>query len=100
GSAADPRSDRPRLSGRGRSSSRSRHEHQASDGPRLLSRPAPSPRVAGAWSAHPYQRPHAQGPGQVDRRQEEIIGELQMANREQGKKLYSLLATHYSPLEV
>ena len=52
--------------------SRDRHEHQASDGPRLLSRPAPSPRIAGARSAHPYQRAHAQGSGQVDRRQEEV----------------------------
>ncbi len=28
---------------------------------------------AGARSAHPYQRPHPQGPGQADRRQEEVI---------------------------
>ena len=50
-------------------------EHQASDGPWLLSRPAPPPRIAGARSANPYQRAHAQGAGQVDRRQEEVRGE-------------------------
>jgi ribosomal protein S13 len=44
------------------------------DLPRLLSRPAPSPRTAGAWSAHAHQCAYAQGSGQVDRRQEEVIG--------------------------
>ena len=38
----------------------------------LLSRPASSPRAAGAWSAHPYQCAHAQRPGQADRGQKEI----------------------------
>jgi ribosomal protein S13 len=37
-------------------------EHQASDGPWLLSRPAPSSRPAGSWPAHPYQCPHPQRP--------------------------------------
>ena len=33
-------------------------EHQAADGPGLLSRPAASPWPAGARSADPHQRPH------------------------------------------
>ena len=44
-SAADPRNDRPRLYGRGRPSPRSGDQHQAPDGPRRLSRPAPSQAV-------------------------------------------------------
>jgi len=48
----------------------------------LLSRPASSPRIARAWSAHPYQRAYAQGSGQVDRRQEEVIGEQGVAKSE------------------
>ena len=69
--AADPRSDRPRLRRRGRSSPRSRDEHQAPDGPRLLSRPASPQGSAGSRPAHAHQRAHAQGPGEADRRQEE-----------------------------
>src|SRR3954451_5045207 len=76
GSAADSRSDRPRLYGRGRPASRSRHQRQAPDGPRLLSRPAPSPWAAGARSAHSHQRAHPEGSGQVDRRQEEVISRI------------------------
>jgi len=37
-------------------------QHQAPDGPGLLSRPPPSPRSAGARPAHPHQRPYPQGP--------------------------------------
>jgi small subunit ribosomal protein S11 len=39
-----------------------------------LPRPAPSPQPAGARAAHPHQRAHPQGPGQADRRQEEVRG--------------------------
>ena len=48
-------------------------QHQAPDGPRRLSGPAPSQAVAGARPAHPHQRPHPQGQGEADRRQEEVI---------------------------
>ena len=48
-------------------------EHQASDGPRLLPRPASSPLAAGSRPAHAHQCPHPQGSGQGDRRQEEVI---------------------------
>ena len=41
-------------------------------GPWLLPWHAPPQGPAGPWSAHPYQRPHPQGPGQADRRQEEV----------------------------
>ena len=47
-----------------------------------LSRPASSPRSAGARPAHPHQRPHPQGSGQGDRRQEEITGEQGVADSE------------------
>ena len=43
------------------------------DGPRLLSRVASSPRIAGSRPAHPHQRSHPQGSGESDCRQEEII---------------------------
>ncbi len=46
-------------------------EHQASDGPRLLPRPASPQGPAGPRSAHPHERPHPQGQGHADRRQEE-----------------------------
>ena len=36
-------------------------EHQATDGPGLLSRSASSSWFAGPWSAHAYQRAHPQG---------------------------------------
>ena len=54
------RSDRPRLCRRRRSPPRSRDEHQAPDGSRLLSRPAPSQGIARPRPAHAHQRPHAQ----------------------------------------
>jgi hypothetical protein len=46
-------------------------EHQASDGPWLLPRPASSPRPAGSWSADAHQCTYPQGSGKGDRRQEE-----------------------------
>ena len=70
---ADPRDHRPRLPGRRRPAPRSLDEHQAPDGSRLLSRPAPSPLAAGSRPAHAHQRPHPQGSGKGDRRQEEVI---------------------------
>ena len=60
------------LHGRGRPAPRDPDEHQAADGPRLLPRPAPPPRPAGARPAHPHQRTHAQGPREGHRRQEEV----------------------------
>src|SRR6478672_9160013 len=45
-------------------------EHQAADGNRLLPRPAPPPRAAGARPADQDQRPHAQGSAQGRHRQE------------------------------
>jgi hypothetical protein len=59
--------------GRGRPAPRSVDEHQAPDGPRLLPRPASSPLAAGSRPAHAHQRPHPQGSGEADRRQEEVI---------------------------
>ena len=38
-----------------------------------LSRPASPQGFADAWAAHPYQCAHPQGPGQGNRRQEEVI---------------------------
>src|SRR5262249_4271231 len=52
-----------------------RHEHQAADGSRLLSRVATSSRTTCARPTHPYQCPHPQGSGQADRRQEEVSPE-------------------------
>jgi hypothetical protein len=49
------------------------HEHQASDGPWLLPWPAPPSRPSGPRSAHAHQRPHPQGSGEGDCRQEEVI---------------------------
>jgi hypothetical protein len=37
-------------------------EHQALDGPGLLSRSAPSPRLAGSWPTDENQRAYPQGP--------------------------------------
>ena len=48
-------------------------QHQAPDGPRRLSGLAPSQAAAGAWPAHPHQRPHPQRQGETHRRQEEVI---------------------------
>ncbi len=44
------------------------------DGPGLVSRSSPPSRPSGPRSAHAYQCAHPQGPGQADRRQEEIRG--------------------------
>src|SRR5690606_16631587 len=71
---SDPRGHRPRLCRGGRPASGGGDEHQAADGSWLLSRPAPPPRPAGARPAHAYQCANPQGPGQADRRQEEITG--------------------------
>ena len=49
-----------------------RDEHQAADGPGLLSRAAAPQGPAGPRPAHPHQCAHAQRPGAADRRQEEI----------------------------
>ena len=46
-----PRGDRRQLHRRGRPQARDGDEHQAADGPRLLSRPAPSQGPAGPRSA-------------------------------------------------
>ena len=55
GRAEDPRAGRPRIPRRRRPAPRSGDEHQAADGPGLLSRPASSPRPAGAWPADAHQ---------------------------------------------
>ena len=68
GSAAHPRSDRPRPHGRGRPSPRDGDEHQAADGPRLLPRPSPPQGPSGPRPAHAHQCAHPQGQGQADRR--------------------------------
>ena len=57
---------------RRRSSPRSRHQHQAADGSRLLPRPAPPASAAGSRPAHAHQCAHPQGQGEADRRQEEV----------------------------
>ena len=57
--------------GRRRSAPRRGDEHQAADGSRLLSRPAPPQGPAGARPAHAHQCAHPQGSGEADRRQEE-----------------------------
>jgi small subunit ribosomal protein S13 len=50
------------------------------DGFGRLSRPSSSSQPAGAWPADPHQRPHPQGQGQGDRRQEEVIaGHIQFS---------------------
>src|SRR6185369_3258218 len=67
----DPRDNRPRLHRRRRSPARSRDEHQAADGSRLLSWTSSPQRAARPRSAHPYQRSHAQGSCARHRRQEE-----------------------------
>src|ERR1019366_8202208 len=63
--------DREDLSRRRRPAHRSRDEHQAPDGHRIVPRYPSSPRPADARSAHPHQRPHQEGPAPRDRRQEE-----------------------------
>ncbi|KAF1857731.1 hypothetical protein Lal_00014250 [Lupinus albus] len=71
--ASCQRTDRRRGSLDPRPASRDLDEHQAADGSRLLPRP-PSPQAAaGARPADPHQRPHPQGQGEADRRQEEVI---------------------------
>ncbi len=57
-------------------------EHQAPHGPRLLPRSASPQGPAGARSAHAHQRPHPQGSGEGDCRQEEVILELVAPGRE------------------
>ena len=51
---------------------RSLDEHQASDGPRQLSWPAPSSFAAGSRPAHAYQCTYPQGPGKGDRWEEKV----------------------------
>ena len=52
---------RERVQGRGRAAQRDGDEHQAPDGHRRLSRPAPPAGSAGARPAHQDQRAHPQG---------------------------------------
>ncbi|CAA9480895.1 MAG: SSU ribosomal protein S13p (S18e), partial [uncultured Sphingomonadaceae bacterium] len=72
GDPADPRSHRPRLHRRGRPAPRDLRQHQAPDGPGLLPRPASPQGPARPRPAHPHQCADPQGPGQADRRQEEV----------------------------
>src|SRR3546814_8660735 len=51
-------------------------EHQAPDGPRLLSRPASSQGPSRPRPAHAHQCAHPQGQGEADRRQEEVRSEI------------------------
>ena len=67
------RDDRPRLSRRGRPSSRGGDQHQASDGPGRVSRPASSAAASRPRTAHAHQCAHPQGQGEAHRRQEEVI---------------------------
>ena len=61
GNSSNPRDDRQGLYGRRRSAPRDRDQHQALDGPRLLSRPASPPWPSGPRSAHAHERAYAQG---------------------------------------